>query len=417
MKLYSNKKSLYDKEKAKSKMLSLALAFSVFVGSANVLNLSNCVFQKSNPFDGQSISSSDFISNYKASKSMSFIKDENFKDAINSIKNSGMDQKKAYLLYYALLSNDYLTAEEKKNLSGYIQYFIDNKYLDYEYVYFKLSWLGIDPNDISLLDDSIAGTYTRESNTITFADEDNRDYAISHEIFHAEDKTVNNGNNTWFTEGLTDLLSYEYNNSKISYDVEVNFCRILCEFVGADVLFETRAKGDINILINALINKGLEKNEVDELFKLINDYRWERKKENPDFNSIKIGLLTELQFACLKIFENQDYISPMLYQHILYIYQLDSQSSKKYYFNSNKVNEIPTVISSTIEYSKENEPNEVIKEEIEKEYHSNYILEIKKVNGTAKFIKRKTISKNDFILNINSMINELSLETSKDKSK
>ena len=81
MKLYSNKKiyvynkSLYDKKKLQTKIVSLALAFNVFVGSTSVLYLSNYAFQKSNPFDGQSISSSDFISNYKAEKSMSFLED------------------------------------------------------------------------------------------------------------------------------------------------------------------------------------------------------------------------------------------------------------------------------------------------------------------------------------------------------
>jgi len=172
-----------------TRLESALLAINIaLIGTVSVYGISYS-FKKDNPFDGQTITSSNFSTNYKVIKSRSFLEDESFKETIKAIKNADIDEKKAYLLYYALLSNDSLAKEEKEKLTGYIQYFIDNKYLDYEYVYSKLSLFRITPNDKTLLENDMAGIYTSNNNTLTFANDSYRSYAMSHEIFHGEDKS------------------------------------------------------------------------------------------------------------------------------------------------------------------------------------------------------------------------------------
>ncbi len=400
------------------RILSALLALDIILIGNFVFKGVKYEFSASNPFDGQKISSSDFIANYKYMKSRSFVEDDVFKGIIESIKASSIDEKKAYLLYYALLSNEYLTTEEKEKLTGYIQYFIDNKYLDYEYVYRKLYFLIVNPNDETLLEDGVAGNYNQDNNSITFANDSSRDYAMSHETFHSEDKFLflnSSVDYKWFTEGLTELLSYEYNNSTIVYDAEVTFCRILCEFVGSDVLFETRAKGDMNILINSLVNKGIKREKVEKLFDLFNQYRWERKEENPDFNSLRIKIIDILGDCYLDISKNDEFVNPMFYQHILCLSNLqNSDSNIKYYFNSKKIKEVG--VPSVIEYFRvagkdgyidSNSPTNALEK---KEYYKDYVLEIREVtiDGiTSTDVHKRYITTEGFNISIEGIISDI----------
>lgn len=402
--------------KITSAFLALLLSLQGTICLSTIKNGVEYELNNSNPFTGSTISS-DFIANYQAVKTNEFICDDAFKDIVDKIRNSDMDEKKAYALYYALLQNEYLTKEEKEKLTGYIQYFIDNKYLDYEYVYNKLSSFKINSSDEALLDEGIAGLYNNYDNSITFANDNCRNNSISHEIFHAEEHYK--GDNAWFFEGLTALLAYEYNDELISYDAEVTFCRILCEFVGSDILFETRAKGDINILVNALVNRGIEKEKVDELFALFNDYRWERKEENPDFDSLRIKIIDLLRDCYFDIIENEELINPMIYEHIKYISNINfthCDSGIKYYFNSKKIEEIgiPKFYKKTF-FQSANKNSDTTALDLDnmtiiREYYDNYIKVItkKSVNGVEETdIMAKEVSKDSFDNSINSIVNEI----------
>lgn len=140
----------------------------------------------------------------------------------------------------------------------------------------------------------------------------------------------------------------EYNDKlPFSYREEVMFCRILCELVGSDVLLETRAKGNINILINAFINKGFERQEIINLFDLFNEFSIEKRKENISLNELKIEIIQTLKNMYLKINENKKYVSPIFYQYIVCIaessvgFNLDEFIFEKYYFNSLKKDKVP----------------------------------------------------------------------------
>lgn len=403
MKFYKDKdsyvynKSLYDKQKRKDFLTRLKcalLVLNIIFSSGVIANNINYSFKRINPFDGQSISSSDFISNYKAEKSKSFLEDEDFKDVIDSIKNSNMDEKKAYLLYYALLSNDSLTEEEKKNLTGYIQYFIDNKYLDYEYVYNRLSNLKVGPINKDL---GAAGTTNLQYNTINFDSEESRKTCITHEIFHLEDKSgkiLSYGDYAWFLEGLTSVLNYEYFDRKDDgYDFKADFIRILCLFIGSDKLLETRATGNIDILIDALIEKGIEKEKIEEMFYLLNKYNFEENK-----TSIESGkLIFEVQkilFECYNIiYNNPEFINPLFYNYFSQMGNPYIQPSYKtdeniYFFNKRKVNKV----FNSIYYHND---HEIVVIEyydsylIKKIYENNNLISTKKDQILMKDVEKK----------------------------
>lgn len=335
--------------------LALLLSIQGTLCLTNIKNELDYQLKPINPFNGSAISS-DFIANYQAMKANKFICDEEFKDVIEHIKNSDIDEKKAYVLYYALLENKYLTAEEKEKLTGYIQYFIDNKYLDYEYVYNKLALFKINPNDETLHDFGAAGIYNRGNNSMTFANDSDRDYALSHEILHSEDKSgdiLSYHDYAWFIEGLTCVLNYEYlNNKSDGENIKAYFVRLLCELVDPDILFKVRTTGNINILINELENKGAKRDTVLELFKLFNDYNYLKEEEktiNGYANIIHEIIKKEISIRLIEIYNsvynNPDFIKPIYFDYILEI-ESDGISSNiistemsLYYFNSLKKGE------------------------------------------------------------------------------
>ena len=209
-----------------------------------------------------------------------------------------------------------------------------------------------------------------------------------------------------------------------SYKEEVTFCRILCELVGSDVLFETRAKGNINILINAFINKGLERQEIINLFNLFNEFTIEKRKENisnekenTSLTELKIEIIKTLKNMYLKINENKKYVSPMFYQYIVCIaesstgYNFDKFISEKYYFNSLKKDKIP--ITKGINMNKQT--YEFFDSSYE--YYDDYIEQTDEIyqiqaNTTQRKVLTKTtrkyMNKEDLNQNITRMIDHLS---------
>lgn len=177
-------------------------------------------------------------------------------------------------LYLAILSNESLTTKEKKELEAYIQYFVDNKYIDCDHVCNKLSSFTVTENDPSLLDLGISAEYKAE-NTITFATDEDRAFSLSHEIHHCiENENLDYEYYGWFGEGFTGLVNYEYFNKLAdNSNMQTFFVRGLCEIVGCDVLFEVSATGDATILEDALMQCGINEEKIQEAFTLFTELK------------------------------------------------------------------------------------------------------------------------------------------------
>lgn len=329
--------SLLDKQVKKEiykRLISSLLACQIFLCGITINNSVKYKIDKDNPFDEEDIVSSDFVTNYKIIKSERFLTKESLKDIISSLKNSDIDDKKVYLLYYSILSNESLNDRDKQKLGCLIQYFLDNKYLDKEYVYNKLNSVIKKENDPNMV--GKLGFYRVNDNSITIKSDSYYDCAFSHEILHSEDKSIdslNYSNYSWLLEGMTTILDYEYFDKDISYTytLQTAFVRILCEIVGSDILFETRATGNINTLVKALIDKGLDKAEIYDLFENVENAKTDDKEEQLN---LKIEIIDSLRNWYLKIHKDCDYANYAYYRNILQIY--NGNNNPKYYFNSTK---------------------------------------------------------------------------------
>lgn len=411
------------KKEITKRVVCVLMACGITFSGIHFLTSTNYEVEKSNPFDGNKANFSDPDVINKLNESVYFLKDESLQATKEFIKNSNMDEKKAYLLYYALISNDSLTEKEKKDLSPYIQYFIDNKDLNYEYVYDKLNSFCVKPNDPSLLEEGIAGFYTEDDNSFTFATNEERNYALSHESLHSEamkGDSITYDEYAWFIEGLTCAINYEYFNEPVDgTDMKTVFIRTLCELIEPSILLKTRNTSDINILINALINKGLNEEEINELFTAFNDYNWADEEDPSEINPIKVRIISKLKDIYLKIYKDGDNVKPMFLQYLIYIADYGSSIiDKKYYFNTTKVGEIPTEKDSYEFYYAEdgtvyvsNDSSMLCEEnEFIKEYYDDYIKVIERTNKQGEFFettKKTFISKAMMEQTIDSLVERL----------
>lgn len=279
MKLYRDKdpyvyrETLYDKKKKEEdkvkRIVSALLACEIVLTSGLTVLTAKYEFDHSNPFDGSKITSSNFSSNYKAMKARSFLEDEDFKETIEYIKNADIDEKKAYLLYYAILSNESLEKQEKEMLKGYIQYFIDNKYLDYEYVYDKLFSIKISERNAKFPGTNISSQYSPSTNSIKLGIEEDLSHEVEHSMMDVKDYP-------WIDEGYNSIISSEYHNDRATYAIESNVIRVLCEMIGKEegreCFFKVAATNDINLLTQALVEKGIDESYCEELYTLLNEY-------------------------------------------------------------------------------------------------------------------------------------------------
>lgn len=179
------------------------------------------------------------------------------------------DTDRAKLLYEAILANDSLTNAEKKEMAKFMQYFADNKYIDCDSVSQRLASFTITPNDPSLLNEGISAEY-KEENTITFATDEDREWALSHELHHCiESENLPYDQYGWFGEGFTCLVNYEYFEMLAdNTNLQTFFVRGLGEIVGADTLFEVSATGNMEIIIDELVACGIDEDFIVSTFDL-----------------------------------------------------------------------------------------------------------------------------------------------------
>ncbi len=195
--------------------------------------------------------------------------------ALMKLSVDGEVTQNAEKLYSAILYNDSFTLTEKIKMLKFNQYFADNKYIECDRVSKKIASLTI-KNDPSLIEEGISGTYTAEGNFLTFATNEDRRCALAHELHHCmQNENLSYEEYGWFIEGYTNLITYEYfDETDVGVYMLPFFVRGLCEIVGSDVIFQTDAKGDIDILKKALTDKGVPEKTVEEAFSVFYDL-WE----------------------------------------------------------------------------------------------------------------------------------------------
>lgn len=338
------------------RLQSLVLSAQIIVTGYVTLNLMKPILTPS-PYNGNSISINsdelkDKIRNIgkilEPQLSYSYIDEQ-----INSMTD---DQKKALLLLDAIYQNSDYTEEDLKGLRGYTQYLLDNKYINYENIYkiIKSSKLEKDVD----LPNGIAGQYWRFFNKIELESYD----SLQHEFFHLENHAnhllgfysnyYNNTYQSWFEEGFSEVLAFEYTDKKCnSYPVSCCAIRLFTEFVGPDKMFETRSDGDLSILVDALINKGVEKSDVEELFDLLNEHNSIYKKvcEDEEQYSDKINMLSSLsnqisnKFITIynQIYNTPDIVSPIFIKTLIDINENKISNINYYLFNNNYKKQYP----------------------------------------------------------------------------
>ena len=346
-KLAKKRKLREEKQRKKkiNRIISLLTTLNLIVGGTNFARVA---LVRENPFDGYSISSSDFNFKYKIARSRNMLNDESIKESLEYLKTADIKEKKAYALYYAIISNYNFKKEEKKALEAYMNYAIDNKYLNYEKIYDSFVNLSIKRNVD--LGDNIVGQFDgnneiRLSNTADSS-------TLFHELCHSD---IKNKLPLWFEEGLTELITNEYYGSKSGiYGLNKNVIRFICEIIGKeearDLLFKIEGTGDFNLLTEALINKGIDKKLLQEFYNLLFEYHYyqlagELKTEGATMLGVKIKGCLAVMYDT--VYGNSNNVSGVINKLLTGI-DINLEDYKFYYLNSQKIEENKKI--SSIKY-------------------------------------------------------------------
>ena len=177
--------------------------------------------------------------------------------------NLGIDAtgKDNLVLFYAVMNNDNLESEEKDLYYSFCDLLNENPYLDIELSYDNLDDLDIVyTNRPSNYSSDVMGIFSLFENRISiFRDknDDNREILI-HEMIHS----IFNTRRTcylpsFFTEGVTELLTNEYFTSdpfveKTTYPFEIAAVKLLCEMVGSEKVLNCYTTGNKEVLVKEL---------------------------------------------------------------------------------------------------------------------------------------------------------------------
>lgn len=249
-------------------------------------------------------------------------------------ENLSNDEKKGVLLLSALHQNPFVNDEELRAFAGFIQYANDNKYLDYERIYKSFLNLWVFKNQNL---DGPVGTYSSLFNIVRLEELS----ALYHELFHAEEHvnnyTYNNEVQLWFSEGFSEVLCYEYVlHQQQGYSVECAAIRIITELVGADKMLEARGKQSVEIVVNALLEKGVDKSTITQLFTALNDYNFKNNSNNQANDDEAIQEVIAKISNLLIMVYNQVYNTPEVVSPT-FIYNLDLLN-KRILINLEEVN-------------------------------------------------------------------------------
>lgn len=328
----------------KNRLISLIL--SIEMGVFGIIELSTFTLSNkyklvNSPYDGSQIKVSDEQFNNNLKNVVKYF-NEKLSDIEIDKLISEMDeyQKKNYTLMHAIISNPSFSKEEINNLSGYINYLNDNPYVNYEDTYKLLKSCNIYNKDLK----KIAGRYNHITNEITYINNGN---SIMHEIFHLEDmylhENIYNAEfQDWFIEACAEVLAEEYQPKEdTTYNVVCAALRLIIRFIGSDVILKARSTGNFNIITEALINKGIDKNSIIKLYKFLNKY-------NHSFKNCSLSdeKMKELRKEISDIFVNMylkvnkdesENIDPLFIKqldNLIYDRGTNLQSFKEYEFNN-----------------------------------------------------------------------------------
>ena len=333
------------RKKKINRIIILLTTINLIVGGTNFARVA---LVRENPFDGYSISSSDFNFKYKIARSRNMLNDESIKESLEYLKNADVKEKKAYALYYAIISNYNFTKEEKKALEAYMDYAIDNKYLNYEKIYDSFVNLSIKRNVD--LGDNIVGQFDG-NNEIRLSNKADSS-TLFHELCHSD---VKNNFPLWFEEGLTELISNEYYGSKSGvYGLNKNVIRFMCEIIGKeearDLLFKIEGTGNFNLLTEALINKGIDKKLCEEFYNVLEEYHYyqlagELTTKGASMLCVKIKVFLSNMYDI--VYNNPNNVNDVI-NKLLTSIDINLEEYKFYYLNSQKIEENKKI--SSIKY-------------------------------------------------------------------
>ncbi|MEE0700286.1 MAG: hypothetical protein U0M66_06880 [Bacilli bacterium] len=332
-------------EKILVRVNSISLAIFISLSGYSFLRSIKPVLASS-PYDGNNIKIEEDELNIKLSEVIGVLEPETSTgDVYKKIDNMSEEQKKAVLLLHSVYSNYSYNNEDLRKLKGYTQYLLDNKYVNYERIYQIIKSSKLKKNVD--LPPGIVGIYSPNYNTIKLESYD----SLSHEFFHLENKANfifcnwSNGYagkyQRWFEEGFTEILAFEYtDNMCSSYPVSCDAIRLFTEFVGFDKMLETRSKGDLNLLVSALVQKGVAKTDVDELFNMLNEQVslyldfCESNDENLEVEEKLTDYAKQIsnKFAvlCTQIYGPEDLIPPIVIKTLSDL--ASNRVSKNYYY-------------------------------------------------------------------------------------
>ena len=340
-----------------SGLLSILLASNMCLSIMSLAGTTQYKLQHTNPFEGKQTYSSEIISLYQTYNVQKYLEDKEFLEFIKNIKNLSDEEKKAYTLYYSLITNDNFTDKEKHDLRVYINYVKDNKYYDYEKMYDKLLNIVI-KRDVNFVEEYpqiensvyFQGTADYDKNMISLGKGKDGEDSLLHELCHMDNNTLPK----WYEEGMTDLISEEYGcKGTTSYNFQKNVIRLLCEIIGKDkgtnILFKTKATGDFNILKDELLNSGVPKELCDELFELLDEYHLKEvyngfSNEIYEMDNFRIDEEIYCEYIILsklaKMYEITHINEDKIDTYILYLFDnptIKFPEVNLYYLNSEKI--------------------------------------------------------------------------------
>ncbi len=362
------------------KRFEIIMAAATFITASGMQICTRLI--KDNPYDGSSITQ---LSNrYRKTRSKSFLDETGFIPTFFEIGKLSEKEQDAYLLYYSLISNFILEEDVKKEVRNYINYAIDNPYIDYQYIYEEFRKV-ISKKVLGFEDPSVLGNYNHDTHVMKYKDIN----VTLHELLHADSK---DSMTSWFEEALTALIDDEYNDAKntYSYPFLKNILRILCEIIGKerarDVLFICEKEGNINLLKEELYKLNISGEEVSDLLGKLDKYASKLRTNYLYDNTEDLKILEKEIRSILAYFyiktngeENKPFEFVLDY---FYFDILDLNIDKIYYLNSNKINENVEPYSRIYYYPYKDGKGEFEElknlrtaEEREKNY-SNYVIYI-----------------------------------------
>ncbi len=341
------------------KIMIVGTCTAIIIGSFAGCTSNNYGLHKSNPFNGNEISCSDFLTNLKVEKAIDNIFDETQDLNVNDMSDNEL---KAYLLYDAINNNQNLKEEEKQQFAFLIDEWKNNEYLDYETLYEQLKTLKIERN-VNFKGTNILEQYDRKQNLIRLSAVDKEIYKTKEEQEKRHQQilsrtTHGGGHSTrtseikqgeeWLEEAYCSIVDAEATGSDWDYKLCTNTARFLCEILGreegADVVRKARQKGDITILTSALNNKGIPESMCMELYEIEETYKEltgelssnEVKEKRLDLSNKAANLLAQMYDISNSYPEKETYTIRILLSCIRNDTKLDLSKYKFYYFNSEK---------------------------------------------------------------------------------